>query len=168
METKDIIVFALGLVTGLSINMITHIYAKVRDNKNNFLRLSDDLRKPFIEAMNLFDLHTAGIPDMTVIDSVLNRLYTEQSKSIQVIMPHIPARQRKRLDATWNEYQKYTNEEKPSSWFGYQNLYKTDDKTTQQRKACTVRLDNILFFFDYHNMFSVFRAFKRLQRGRTT
>ncbi|MBI4619273.1 MAG: hypothetical protein HY739_03790 [Desulfobacterales bacterium] len=162
MESKDIIIFSLGFFTALFINYTTHIFAKIRDKKNNFLRISDDLKKPFIEAKSIFNINTGGIASGYIIGDVFARFYSSQSRNIQAIMPYIPIWQRKHLQIAWDEYRKEVDSENTSSWFDNRNLFKKNEEIIEKRKRRINKLDRILFFFDYHNMFSLFKIFQRL------
>ncbi|MFH1076005.1 MAG: hypothetical protein V1753_04075 [Pseudomonadota bacterium] len=160
-ESKDIIVFILGLVTGLSVNTVSHIFTKIRDKKNNFLNITDSLRNPFAEAKSLFSLQTNGIPRDYIIGDVFNRLYTDQSKSIEAIMPYITIAQGERLRNIWEEYCDQINKKGISTWFDCENFYENSEGVIEKREKAIKQLDLILFFFDYHNMFSIFRILKR-------
>jgi hypothetical protein len=158
MEVPIKIIFPL--IIGTILALIYHVFTKVRDHKNNFLRISDELRKPFIEAKSVFDIAVRGIDDRCLVGDVFIKLYSDQKRSIQLIIPHIPIRQRSRLQKAWEEYEEKINNDNPSSWFSCDNIYKKEDDIIEKRKNLINQLDNILFFFDYHNMFSVFNMLK--------
>jgi len=151
-----IIAFAFAAILGI----LYHVFTKIRDQKNNFLRISDELRKPFIDAKSIFDINVRGIHDRCDIEYTFAKLQSDQKRNVQAIIPHIPSRQRSRLQVAWNEYEKQINEESPSSWFTYDNLYKNKEDIIKKRKNLITQLNDIIFFFDYYNMFSVFNTLK--------
>ncbi|MBI5142848.1 MAG: hypothetical protein HZA20_11770 [Nitrospirae bacterium] len=150
------------LILTALLGIVYHVFAKIRDEKNNFLRLSEGFRKPFIEAKSILDINIRGLHESCTPREVFIQLYSDQRRNIQAITPNLPRRQRLRLQAAWDNYEKQINDECPSSWFNHNNLYKSGDEIIEKREALALRLNRILFFFDYQNMFSVFRIFERL------
>lgn len=157
METKDIIIFLSGFVSAMVLNFISHVFQSIRDKKNRFLNISNDLVKPFIEARTIFDKSTRGLHEGTRVQDTFIRLYSDQRINIQSIIPHIPKRQRSRLQAAWDKYEKQINNDSPSSFFANDNTYKKLEGIAEKREVLTSMIDDIVFFFDYHNMFSIFK-----------
>lgn len=164
MESINIMYFIAGFGSALAINNITHVFTKIRDKKNNFLRIANELRKPFIEAKCIFDLSTRGLNETADIKGTFISLYTDQRRNINTIFTYIPSRQKSRLQAAWEKYEKQINSDIPSSWFDRENIYKENDGIKEKRQNLTYQLDHILFFFDYHNMFSVFKMWERMKQ----
>jgi hypothetical protein len=61
----------------------------------------------------------------------------------------------------WNNYEGIHKKDDITNWFNIHNLFKENDEIKNKRIECVNKINNILYYSDYHNVYSVFRIFKQ-------
>jgi len=150
----QIVVAILGI---LAAAYAYHLLQKVRSTKEHFVKNTDDFRKPFLEAKMIFDSSTKGIYEKSDITETFIQLFTKQKRAVAAFEQILPGRFKIRIREAWVDHENYLNNEIISKWFGSHNLFKTDDEISEKRKAAIDKIDKILFFSNYHNIYSIFR-----------
>jgi len=125
--------------------------------KELFIKSATEFRKPFDETKCILDLNVRGIHENCDIREVFISHFTEQKRAIAAFEPVLPRRFRKSIREAWTDYEKYISDENISSWFDSSNLFKDDDEVLRKRKESLNKIDKVLLFSDYHNIYSILR-----------
>jgi len=125
--------------------------------KELFIKSAADFRKPFDEIRMIFDLNTRGLHEKTDIRETFILNFSEQKRVVATFEAVLPRRFRIIIREAWSDYESYINSENIAKWFDAENLFKTDDEIIEKRKTAISKIDRILLFSDYHNIYSILR-----------
>ena len=154
----QIIVAILGI---LAAAYAYHLLQKVRSTKEFFLKAVPEFRKPFDEVKMIFDLNTRGLHEKADIRETFILYFSKQKMAVVTFEQVLPRRFMKRIRNAWIDYESYINNESISKWFDSENLFKLDDKTIKKRKTAINKINKILWFSDYHNIYSATQRFHK-------
>ena len=147
----------LILILGLFCSAYSyHSLQKVRNTKDFFISASVEFSKPFNEIKMIFDSNTTGFPENVDIRLTLIDYFSKQKRAIPNFEQILPKRFRDRISDAWIDYEDYINKDYPSNWFDFNNIYKSTDEIIGKRKIAIEKIDKILWFSDYHNIYSIF------------
>lgn len=161
MEPINIIIYILGFISALALAFFSHIFMKIRDSKKEFINAALEFRKPFIEAKTILDVNTKGLHDEYNISDVFASLYSNQKRSISKFEPFLPEKFKIGIRSSWQDYETYINQEDIASWFTSNQHFKTSEDITNKRIYLIKKIDNILSYSDYNNIYSVYRFIKK-------
>jgi hypothetical protein len=147
----------IGILGILMTAYAAYLLNSTAKTKEEFLKAAVEFRKPFIEIRNIFDLSTRGLHEKTDIRETFILYFSNQKSAVSIFVPILPRRFRERIRDAWKNYENYINNENTSKWFDSDNLFKTDDEILEKRKAAINKIDRILLFSDYHNIYSILR-----------
>jgi len=154
----QIIVAILGI---LAAAYAYHLLQKIRSTKEFFIKAIPEFRRPFDEVKMIFDLNTKGLHKKTDIGETFILYFSEQKMAVATFEQVLPRRFIKRMRDAWIDYENYINNESISKWFDSDNLFKLDDETIEKRKTAIVKIGKILWFSDYHNIYSAIQRFHK-------
>jgi len=125
--------------------------------KEIFIKAAADFRKPFDELKMIFDLNTRGLHERNDVSETFVVCFSEQKRAVAAFEPVLPRRFRKSIRKAWDDYESYINNESISKWFDSNNLFKTTEEIIKKRKATISKIERLLLFSDYHNIYSILR-----------
>lgn len=134
-----------------------HLLKGTAKTKEEFIKAAAEFRKPFNETRNVFDRNTRGFHESSDIREAFILYFTEQKRAVAAFEPVLPQRFRESMRTAWADYENYINNESISKWFDSNNLFKTDDEILKKRQEAINKIDRILSFSDYHNIYSILR-----------
>lgn len=147
----------IGILGILLTAYAAYLLNSAAKTKEEFLKAAAEFRKPFIESRNIFDLSTRGLHEKTDIRETFILHFSNQKSAVSTFVPVLPRRFRERISEAWKDYESYISNESASKWFDSDNLFKTDEEITEKRKNAIQKIDQLLLFADYHNIYSILR-----------
>ena len=147
----------IGILGILLTAYAAYLLNSTAKTKEEFLKAATEFRKPFIEIRNIFELSTRGLHERTDIRETFILYFCDQKRAIAIFEPVLPRRTRNSIREAWTNYENYINNESISKWFDSNKLFKTDDEILEKRKTAISKIDRILLFSDYHNIYSILR-----------
>lgn len=151
----------IGILGILLTAYAAYLLNSTAKTKEEFLKGAAEFRKPFIESRNIFDLSTRGLHEKSDVRETFILHFSNQKSAVSTFVPVLPRRFRERIREAWQDYENYMNNENAYKWFGSDNLFKTDEKITERRKNAIKKIDRLLLFADYHNIYSILRVPRR-------